>query len=69
MIVEKEKILPLNEKWKSPSGHCVTLYRGDSDSPIKTPKCSLLRTNMQCGFIKVIRIERGSSNCKMIVGS
>ena len=32
-----------------------------------TAKCSFLRTNMQCGFIKVIRMKRGSSNCKMIV--
>ena len=42
---------------------------GGSDSPIKTAKCSFLRTNMQCGFIKVIRMKRGSSNCKMIVAS
>ena len=41
--------------------------RGDSISPIKTPKCSFF--NMQCGFIKVIRMKRGSSNCKMIVAS
>ena len=33
----------------------ILLYRrGDSDSPIKTAKCRFLRTNMQCGFIKVI---------------
>ena len=43
--------------------------RGNSDSPIKTAKCSFLRTDMQYGFIKVIRIKRGSSNCKMIVAS
>ena len=43
--------------------------RGDSISPIKAPKCSFLRTNMQCGYIKVIRMKRGSSNYKMIVAS
>ena len=32
---------------------------GDSDSPIKTAKCSFLRTNMQCGFIKIIKMKRG----------
>ena len=48
----------------------IYIYKGgDSDSPIKTAKCSFLRTNMQCGFIKVIRMRRGSSNCKMIVSS
>ena len=45
------------------------IYRGDNDLAIKTAKCSFLRTNMQCGFIKVIRMKRGSSNCKMIVAS
>ena len=45
------------------------LQGGDSDSPIKTAKCSFLRINMQCGFIQVIRMKRGSSNCKMIVAS
>ena len=45
-------------------------YRGgDSISPIKTPKCSFLRTDMQCGFIKILRMKRGPSNFKMIVAS
>ena len=43
--------------------------RGDSISPIKTPRYSFLRTNMQCGFIKVMRMKIGSSNCKLIVAS
>ena len=47
----------------------VNIYKGDSISPIKTPKCSFLRTNMQCGFIKVVSMKRGSSNYKMTLSS
>ena len=45
-------------------------YKGDSISPIKTPKCSLLRTiNMHCHQIKVIRMKRGFSNHKITLAS
>ena len=47
----------------------AAIYKGDNISPIKTLKCSFLRINMQCGFIKVIRMKRFSPNCKMILES
>ena len=47
----------------------IHLQGGDSISPIKTPKYSFVRTNMQCGFIKVVRMKRGFSNYKMTVSS